>query len=119
MDLVRDLSKELIPFAKKLKYAYGGHVYLVGSALFKSNSRDVDIRVILPDELFEQMFGNPIEWMRQGETGDWSELRWKWSKVCTDETHKLQDETGLPIDFQIYPESFSKRYDGLPKLLLA
>lgn len=109
----------LVGLANRLKHFYGGYVYLVGSALWKKEPRDIDIRLILPDEQFEILIGNVNSWIYQIETGQWKEECYKWSKMCTQETHYFWHETGLNIDFQIYPESFSrKRYGHLPKLLL-
>lgn len=35
---------------------YGHCIYLVGSCIRKKDFRDVDIRCILPDELFDKLF---------------------------------------------------------------
>lgn len=36
--------------------AFGPHVYQVGSSLQRRDYRDVDVRVILPDDEFDRMF---------------------------------------------------------------
>lgn len=39
-----------------LASAFGHHAYLVGSSVTRSDYRDVDVRIILPDEEFDAMF---------------------------------------------------------------
>lgn len=68
-----------------LAVAFGG-VYLVGTAQDGEGSRDVDVRVILPDEEFDKHFaGN----------------RPLWGVMCLAIGLQLRAETGLPVDFQI------------------
>ena len=65
--------------------AFGGHVYLVGSALEREDYRDLDVRVILADDEFDSTFPNVRVW----------------SLLCLGVTEYLQRVTGLPIDFQV------------------
>lgn len=67
-------------------------VYLVGSALDRSDYRDVDVRLILRDEDFDAHFG------------ELTTPRYKnacWNAHCIAWTHFGQSITGLVIDFQI------------------
>lgn len=63
-----------------------GPTYLVGSVTRRADFRDVDLRVILPDEEFDALFDH-------GEA--------LWSLMCLTIGHHLQTTTGLPVDFQI------------------
>lgn len=64
---------------------YDGSIYLVGSVLEKPDWRDVDIRMILEDDDFDNDFGNEL----------------LWETFCYAVTAWLRAETGLPIDFQV------------------
>lgn len=77
-----------------LSKTYGHSLYLVGSCLRKKDWRDVDIRCILADELFDKLFfteeiegetisGKCIQKMQQLAISEW-----------------LRKMTGLPVDFQ-------------------
>lgn len=58
--------------------------YLVGSVLTRPDYRDVDLRLMLPDEQFEAMFPNKYALLLvNAAVSDW-----------------LKAMTGLPIDFQ-------------------
>lgn len=72
--------------------AFGHRAYLVGSALVRSDYRDVDVRLILPDDEFAALFG------------EITKPRWKndkWNAHCIAWTHFGQSLTGQSIDFQI------------------
>lgn len=62
--------------------------YLVGSAGDSADWRDVDVRLILPDDEFDALFGN--------EHG--VKL---WEAMCASLALWIETHTGLPIDFQI------------------
>lgn len=66
--------------------AFGETPYLVGSANRDPQYRDVDIRLILPDEDFDHWFTGRVM---------------LWSLVCMAIGRHLADLTRLPIDFQI------------------
>lgn len=78
--------------------AYG--CYLVGSALRKPDWRDVDVRMILPDEEFDLLFPNAIG------NGSW-ELDSRWQLLTIGISMHLSKSTGLPVDFQFQPASFA------------
>ncbi|WP_221039213.1 hypothetical protein [Gelria sp. Kuro-4] len=104
--------------ARTLARKYSCPIYLVGSALNTDTPRDVDILAIMPDDEFAKRYGSVKEWVQQGETGDWGEARWRWSRECTRQTKQLWRVTDMKIDFQIQPESYANSYKA-PKLLLA
>jgi hypothetical protein len=63
----------------------------VGSSITRRDYRDVDVRVIMPDEEFERMFA--------AKRGGWSNALW--SLLCVSISAWLKERTGLPVDFQI------------------
>ena len=63
-----------------------GGTYLVGSALERPDYRDVDVRTILDDEDFDELFGGKMFF---------------WSIFNLGITAYLRDVTGLPIDYQV------------------
>lgn len=71
--------------------AFDQTAYLVGSALSRSDFRDVDIRVLLSDEQFNISFGDQIDWRRNQKL---KSMNIAWSGFG-------QHLTKLPIDFQI------------------
>jgi hypothetical protein len=96
----------LYRYANSLRAFYGLPVYLCGSILERSNYRDVDIRIEMPDDLFNVRFGLVKLWIEEGATGNYTNLRWKWSEECVDKTQKGWNDTLMNIDFQIYPKSY-------------
>lgn len=70
-----------------IREAFGPWLYLVGSVTQRPDYRDVDLRVILPDEDFDRLFH-----------GDRVML---WSLVCLAIGQHIRSLTGMPIDFQI------------------
>lgn len=72
--------------------AFGSHVYLVGSAITRRDYRDVDVRLILPDESFDRMF--------PGISTGWY-LDARWSLMCSSISLWLSHHTSLPVDFQV------------------
>ena len=86
-------------------------VYLVGSALRTRDHRDVDVRCIMPDDVFDAMFP-----MAAGECeGLWFHDP-RWSFMCATTALWLRERAGLKIDFQFQRatqanESYSRK-DG-------
>lgn len=71
---------------------YFGHVpYQVGSSLKSKDWRDVDVRLILPDEEFVALFGSI----------QCSEVDPKFAAITLAFSALGSQMTGLPIDFQI------------------
>lgn len=79
-------------FASHVWSVFGIRPYLVGSAATRKRWRDVDVRLILDDEVYEQ-------W----ELGDpsYTDHNAKWVALCMAFSALGAKMTGLPIDFQI------------------
>lgn len=97
---------ELEMACQQVNDALGGFgCYLVGSALERQDWRDVDVRYIMDDKQFKANF--PSAGM---------DCRWehdpRWLLMTCAITEWLRKKTGLPIDFQIQPQSFANaRHD--------
>lgn len=64
--------------------AFGHPPFLVGSVMDRPDYRDVDVRLMLPDEQYAAMFPNKYaQLLLNAAVSDW-----------------LKAQTGLPIDFQ-------------------
>lgn len=70
--------------------AFGEVPYQVGSSLNTKKWRDVDVRLILPDEQYDEMFGVPA-----------NEVNAKVAAFTLAFCALGKEMTGLPIDFQI------------------
>lgn len=73
--------------------------YLVGSSLQRKDWRDVDVRYIMKNELFDHLFpgignANPSKCAL-------------WSLLCVMISDWMSNQTGLPIDFQIQRQAVS------------
>jgi hypothetical protein len=82
---------------------YFGHVpYHVGSSVHSKGWRDVDVRLILPDDEYAQLFGS----VGGAVNKKLAAITLAW---CA-----LGDQmTGLPIDFQIQQQSWAnEKYPG-------
>jgi hypothetical protein len=105
-------------WANQMYSRFGYPVYLVGSSLHSENPRDVDIRIMLPDEVFEARYGDVYDWMAEGYRPVWGETRQKWAR----DMGKLSMEATLcirqNIDFQVYPEGMSGVFEGKERLRL-
>jgi hypothetical protein len=89
---------------------YFGHVpYHVGSSLKSKVWRDVDVRLILPDDEFTERFG-----INQS-----SETNAKLSAVTLAFATLGEKMTGLPIDFQIQTQTHANdKYPGWRSALI-
>ncbi len=83
---------------------YFGHVpYHVGSSLHSKDWRDVDVRLILPDEEFAALFGANAS----------AETNPKLGAITLAFAALGKEMTGLPIDFQIHPQGWAnENYPG-------
>lgn len=82
---------------------YFGHIpYHVGSSLHTKDWRDVDVRLILPDEEFEQRFGKV-----QG-----SEVNPKLAAITLAFAALGKAMTSLPVDFQVQPQTWANSHFG-------
>lgn len=72
--------------------------YHVGSSLDSKDWRDVDVRLILPDDEFEELFGR----IKNTSNKKLAAITLAFSALG-------KEMTGLPIDFQIQPQSWANR----------
>lgn len=88
---------------------YFGHVpYHVGSSLKSKDWRDVDVRLILPDGEFEARFGQIQNYNNP-----------KLAAITLAFCALGKEMTGLPIDFQIQPQSHAnEKYPSWRSALL-
>lgn len=86
--------------------AFGGYgCYVVGSCLERADWRDIDVRFILSDEEFSGLFP---------DAGESWEHDSRWLLLTVSISAWLSKQTGLPIDFQMQPQTHAnKRHDGL------
>lgn len=98
---------ELEMACQHLHEAFGGYgIYLVGSALERSDWRDIDVRMIMPDDEFDALFPNCRE------RGIW-EFNPRWLIMTVSISEWLSKRTGLPVDFQFQPASHAnERHKG-------
>lgn len=96
-------SLYLDEFGSQVWSAFGTNPYHVGSSLISKNWRDVDVRLILDDNIYDELgLGDPD---RQHKNPKWVSLCMAYSALGT----KI---TGLPIDFQIQQRTAAnKLYD--------
>jgi hypothetical protein len=90
---------------RSLNEAFGGHgCYLVGSSLERADWRDVDLRFILKDEEFAELFP---------DAGDNWEFDPRWLLLTVSISAHLSKVSGLPIDFQFQPQTHANaRHPG-------
>lgn len=82
--------------------------YLVGSSLARPDWRDVDLRLILSDEAFAREFPTAFD------DGRW-EHDPRWNLLIVSISAWLSSQAGLPVDFQIQPQTFANRYHDGPR----
>jgi hypothetical protein len=94
-------SVKLDLFADQVWNAFGHCPYLVGSVLHTTEWRDVDVRLILPDDEYEKMFPDcdPRDEHRCS----------KWVALCIAFSCLGKEMTGLPIDFQIQQQTHANK----------
>lgn len=80
--------------------------YLVGSAIQRPTWRDVDVRYIMADEEFAQLFPSADQHWEQ-------DARWLLLTVSISE--RLSKVTGLPIDFQFQPQTYANEHHKGPR----
>lgn len=93
---------------KPVNEAFGGYgCYLVGSALEKPDWRDVDVRLILADDEFAQLFPDALL-----HSAAW-EFDPRWLLLTVSISEHLSRVTGLPVDFQFQPQTHAnERHKG-------
>jgi hypothetical protein len=103
--------KEILPGWANQMYARFGHpVYLVGSCLNSDSPRDVDIRIILPDDEFEGRYGSVAQWREDAWCSEWREPRQKWAKDMAKLSREISKIYVVNVDLQVYPKSYSDKY---------
>lgn len=96
-------------FGREIDEAFGHLPYLVGSAAVGKVWRDVDVRLMLPDEEFDALFP---DYVQPGRCDG------KWSLLCAAISELGKLRTGLPIDFQIQRTTeANSRYGGVRQAL--
>ena len=82
--------------------AFGKSPILVGSVLKTPHFRDVDVRLVLPDDEFCRFFKVP-----DCILAEQCRLNPLWVLMCSSISSLLSEMTGLKVDFQIHNESFA------------
>lgn len=96
-------------FGHQVWAAFGHMPYLVGSALERKQWRDVDVRLILPDDEYERMgLGDP----------KYSHHNGKWVSLVLAYSALGKAMTGLPIDFQIQQQTDANEQYSKPRSAL-
>jgi hypothetical protein len=86
-------------FGQRITDATGEIAYHVGS----STRRDVDVRLILPDDRFNALFPG---YERHHQIDAW------WALLCHALSELAARMTGLPVDFQIQSQSHANAGDA-------
>jgi hypothetical protein len=92
---------------QQINDAFGDYgCYLVGSALERQNWRDVDVRFIMDDDEFRKLFPDTYT-----DSVLW-EFNPRWTIINAGIAEWIKGRTGLPIDFQIQPQTWAnERHD--------
>lgn len=90
---------QLQDFGEHVYRAWGHVAYHVGSSLREKHGwRDVDVRLMLPDDVYSAMgFGDPD---RTHDNAKWVSTVLAWSAFG-------KSLSGLPVDFQIQPVTYA------------
>lgn len=92
-------------FARVVESAFGEIPYLVGSAAQGKGWRDVDVRLMLDDDVFDALFPDKVSTANSTSK--------KWSAMCMAFSALGEKMTGLPIDFQIQRTTEANdKFDG-------
>jgi hypothetical protein len=94
-------------FGEHVYRSFGRVAYWVGSSMEKKDGwRDVDVRLLLPDQDYRAKYGDP---KRPSENKAWVSTILAWSSFG-------RQLTGLPIDFQIQStEAANEEFKGRPR----
>lgn len=88
-----------------------GQVYVVGSALERADWRDIDVRMILDDDSFKELFPD----VRLDTGAAIWEFDPRWTLMCTVIAQWMRAATGLPIDFQFQPMTWANQRHNKPR----
>ena len=97
-------------FGREINDAFGHLPYLVGSAAVGKTWRDVDVRLILPDDEFDALFPDHVRPSHQDG---------RWGLLCAAISELARQRTGLPVDFQIQRASYANDRYPRPCVRLA
>lgn len=82
-------------------------IYVVGSCLERADWRDVDVRMIMHDDVFAELFPKATL-----HSGAW-EFDPRWCLMTLAISQWLKAQTGLPVDFQFQPMTHAnERHKG-------
>jgi hypothetical protein len=84
-----------------------GQCFVVGSALERPDWRDVDVRMILDDDSFDALFP-----MRERNRYEFDQ---RWTLMTVAVSRWMQQQTGLPIDFQFQPMTHANQTHNGPR----
>jgi len=99
----------LAKFGRIVKDYFGHTPFQVGSSLTSKTWRDVDVRLILPDDEYAARFGSV-----HATSGDR-----RVAAITLAFAALGKEMTGLPIDFQIQPQTHAnEHYDGMRSALI-
>lgn len=93
-------------FAARVFDAFGDVPYQVGSSLNGRDWRDVDVRLILDDDEFADLFPDYAKF---------GQLDPKWALLCDALSEIGRQMTGLPIDFQIQSQTHANEKHPGPR----
>lgn len=101
---MRRLDAACIPVVRALGF---GTVVLVGSVLTHADYRDVDVRAVIADEDFDQMF--PGVKVHKDGGAHYSHL-WAW--ICMSASGEISRASGMNVDFQIQRRTEASHTEG-------
>lgn len=102
---------ELDLACRQINEAYSGDgfgCYLVGSALKRSDHRDVDVVCILSDEGFARLFPD-------AGTDGWWEHDARWLLMTVSLSKWLSERCGLVVDFKFQAQSWANKMHRGPR----
>jgi hypothetical protein len=118
-------------WANQMVARFGAPVWLVGSALTDPNARDIDVRIVLPDDEFAARYGDVIDWINEGWSAEWGDGRKRWgvdmAKLARDVVliggralhaigrNPLNKMHGFNVDLQVQPESLARTFADKPR----
>ena len=91
-----------------IEKVYGPHLFLVGSCLYRPDYRDVDVRCMLPDKLYDRLFKDFLEEEFVG--------RMHRELLQLTISNWLSERTKLKVDFQFQKRSAANKQYGDRKL---
>lgn len=109
-------------WARQIAARFGHPVWLVGSATSEENPRDVDVRVVLPDDEFEARYG-PVDtwhlWLWNSVGGTPTDMAANWGRDVAKLSRSACLYVRLNIDFQVIPLSEqTKNHADKPRVRL-